>query len=822
MGINKINSESNWGEAAANLNNNFDTLNADILKIKDATTRNKGYFATSENLFSALPSAKVGDVAFVGAEYPYAVYRWDGIGWANNGEVGGESVDLHEYPTKDELSAEISGLVVQETGDGEGVVMSQKAVSAKLSELESKISRFPIDLVGSVRKTNGTFSDDNGYRHSDFVSVKNIKSINVKGYSGTYVTMLAYYNANKSFIGFYDIANGRHDINVLVESLPQNTEYIVASGITGEENLLSLELEKSIISNINDLNSHIRELNKQKIYHTNADNILSAASSIPAEVRHSGLIVSIIENGKSIMYRFLGTDDLANSGWWYSHERFWRKIANVGDKKADETLFIKKGKRVTTYGTFVDSANFNCTDFLPIPQTKVLKGYFDFNQYCSPIAFFDREKKYISSYTPQYYYFQYFEISEIPENAAFVVFTQFVGNGDEVAGLYDMDMGVDIFQLNSHKETLLTNIGFFPKNPNLPQAYKPLAFLHASDVHGVSERYTNIGKVLEHYPNLKFAMITGDLISGNFAESFDAYNSAISETSKPIMFVLGNHDVGDVADLSLELNGTNEQCYNKFYAPYIDTWGVSYSPNKNYYYYDDAESKIRMICLFEYDNLFELNAEGTALKEVRIKRSYSQEQINWFINALTSLPADYGVIIAQHQAEDVRQEGTNDFCSPVIPINWGFDAFFEYKNYRWILPINRIVDAFINKKSINETINQLGGNVPTLSLVADFTSRDDNQEFICYIGGHQHNDYIGFLAHYPQQMQIQIGCSKYDTSAQDCKREEGTISQDYINLMSIDRNKKTIQIARFGCDTSYLLQDRKSISISYRNFLLSR
>lgn len=144
MGINKINSKSNWGEAAADLNSNFDTLNADILKIKDATTRNKGYFATAEDLFAALPSGQIGDVAFVGAEYPYAVYRWDGIEWANNGEVGGESVDMHEYATKDELSAEISGLVVQETGDGENVVMSQKAVSEKFIELDQYSTIYPL------------------------------------------------------------------------------------------------------------------------------------------------------------------------------------------------------------------------------------------------------------------------------------------------------------------------------------------------------------------------------------------------------------------------------------------------------------------------------------------------------------------------------------------------------------------------------------------------------------------------------------------------------------------------------------------------------
>ena len=195
MGINKINSKSNWGEAAANLNNNFDTLNADILKIKDATTRNKGYFATAEDLFAALPSGQIGDVAFVGAEYPFKVYRRDTYGWANTGEYGGESVDLHEYYTKDEVDEKtevlhveiseeidgvvtdiynslatqeqrinettdkkITGLVVQETGDGENVVMSQKAVSEKIGEVLSQVV-FDISEYNKVDDIPATYAD---------------------------------------------------------------------------------------------------------------------------------------------------------------------------------------------------------------------------------------------------------------------------------------------------------------------------------------------------------------------------------------------------------------------------------------------------------------------------------------------------------------------------------------------------------------------------------------------------------------------------------------------------------------------------------------
>ena len=177
MGLNKIDSATNWGQAAADINTNFETIAADVIKVKDATTRNKGYFATAEDLFAALPSGQIGDVAFVGAEYPFKVYRRDAYGWAETGEYGGESVDLHEYPTKEELNAKlstqeerineetdikISGVIVQETGDGEGVVMSQKAVSEKLAELGSEV-----DSVESVTNSlniisNETWNDSTG------------------------------------------------------------------------------------------------------------------------------------------------------------------------------------------------------------------------------------------------------------------------------------------------------------------------------------------------------------------------------------------------------------------------------------------------------------------------------------------------------------------------------------------------------------------------------------------------------------------------------------------------------------------------------------
>ena len=84
-----------------------------------------GYVATS----SALPSNKpVGTIYGVGpttdasGNPSYHIYVYDGSKWVNNG-----------------IFASITAGVVQETGDSETEVMSQKAVSTKLSELGSKL-----------------------------------------------------------------------------------------------------------------------------------------------------------------------------------------------------------------------------------------------------------------------------------------------------------------------------------------------------------------------------------------------------------------------------------------------------------------------------------------------------------------------------------------------------------------------------------------------------------------------------------------------------------------------------------------------------------
>jgi hypothetical protein len=103
MELSKIKKQTTWNDAASSINSNTQKIGQEIDKLKLATYKNKGYFATAESLVNAYPTASAGSIAYVGSSYPYAIYTWNGVTWVDSGETGGdETVDLGGYYTKEE------------------------------------------------------------------------------------------------------------------------------------------------------------------------------------------------------------------------------------------------------------------------------------------------------------------------------------------------------------------------------------------------------------------------------------------------------------------------------------------------------------------------------------------------------------------------------------------------------------------------------------------------------------------------------------------------------------------------------------------------
>lgn len=111
MELEQVKQQTTWNDASESINSNFAKVDIEIEKLKNVTTRDKGYYQTVEALVAAHPTASVGSRAFVGYVAPYAVYVWDKATskWVDTGEtITDATLDLGDYYTK----ADVDNLVL--------------------------------------------------------------------------------------------------------------------------------------------------------------------------------------------------------------------------------------------------------------------------------------------------------------------------------------------------------------------------------------------------------------------------------------------------------------------------------------------------------------------------------------------------------------------------------------------------------------------------------------------------------------------------------------------------------------------------------------
>lgn len=107
MELTKIKSKDiSWGYAAQSLNNNFDKIDADVEKLKYATSKVKGFFKTEEALNKLVPQANEGEIAYVGISSPYQIWEWTDGKWENTYKTEGSiNVNLSNYYDKSEVDS---------------------------------------------------------------------------------------------------------------------------------------------------------------------------------------------------------------------------------------------------------------------------------------------------------------------------------------------------------------------------------------------------------------------------------------------------------------------------------------------------------------------------------------------------------------------------------------------------------------------------------------------------------------------------------------------------------------------------------------------
>lgn len=342
---------------------------------------------------------------------------------------------------------------------------------------------------------------------------------------------------------------------------------------------------------------------------------------------------------------------------------------------------------------------------------------------------------------------------------------------------------------------------------------------HITDMHSDLIRFNNAMDLFEYYkPDC--VVHTGDTVYWNMTEDFHYMTLAFAETEIPAYICVGNHDTfmdkpntilprhecGVVLRNENGVSLTNEYIHHAFVD---DMKNVKGDENKNGYFYVDFEEKgIRLIVINDYEYFSE---------NVKVRNKYAilEKQINWLINVLKdACDRGLGVIIADHEGPGRVEMGKSTFCQRSKPYPFGIPKETTPS------VIADIIDAFKNAKALDMKYSYEDSGVD-VKVSCCF---DKKGEFICYLSGHNHADYVGYLEKYPDQLSLQMTISGGDLityqdelgeTCSDLPRIPGTVSEDCVNFYVIDREKREITIVRAGAYVNDKMEQRLFEKLSY-------
>ena len=340
--------------------------------------------------------------------------------------------------------------------------------------------------------------------------------------------------------------------------------------------------------------------------------------------------------------------------------------------------------------------------------------------------------------------------------------------------------------------------------------------VHVSDIHGDVTRFTSAFDFAD-YINADLLVNTGDNYFYVSTDGMLYHSNVVLSHKTDFANCLGNHDSYDTSVANI---------LAKNIAPFKDRYhyykgvdgGEPVLTDTAYYYKDLAAHNLRLIALNVYDGITYSNYLA------RI----SSEQINWFIDTLAATPAGYGVIVILHPIPHLVTPipGKLDFVDTTMSDNQTtMDSDYMTNGKITGMPLNKIIDAFIQRGTVSDSYTQKDVTKEadeTVSYEADFTNVAEGVEFICFLNGHTHRDYVGYVSDCEEnQLNINV-CSAAPLSqssgmktASDIMRDTNTANQDAFNVYTINRTTKVVGIARIGSNLNKDMTDRKVMYVSY-------
>lgn len=387
---------------------------------------------------------------------------------------------------------------------------------------------------------------------------------------------------------------------------------------------------------------------------------------------------------------------------------------------------------------------------------------------------------------------------------------QLISSGEILVTCEDLD----VIERNIDKDNIFATTKRVVKNAFVTSDNLNMAPIigHISDLHGDIQRAHNFFEYCK-WKGVDDCVVSGDsvLYSGN---GIDYMFDAASDVNQHITFAMGNHE-------ALGTSAAEGAMFNRYLVGRVNALEYYKAENtitdRAYYYHDIDEKKLRIIALNQYDG----GVYGGSGKGGRI----SQGQINFLINALANTPIGYCVVITMHCQEDsiTMPETFAKFISS-RPNGYAADGFYVSESR----PIKQIVDAFIGRTTYTGSYTQIfAENEETVTINADFTNVDASIEFICYLTGHRHRDYVGYVDDTTnKQLLIQVtsgnahvvaasGSSYAFSGEDDLPRFGRGVTQDAFNIYAIDRSAKSVRIMRVGSSMNYEYRLRDFLVASY-------
>ena len=303
-----------------------------------------------------------------------------------------------------------------------------------------------------------------------------------------------------------------------------------------------------------------------------------------------------------------------------------------------------------------------------------------------------------------------------------------------------------------------TRSEFFKSKFNDP--FKPLTFVHLSDVHFVLEAWNRMVEYVNHYHEfIQFAIHTGDYCGNSQAVYSDCYGEG-DPCVRPILNCVGNHDT---IKTKFETERQPKETTHALLFNHTEDWNVTFldCPHSMSYHKDFDDSNVRLIVLDLYYDL-------------ELQQKWLQELLD------EAKEKGLCVITAMHQpTAEVRDTYGVTFHTP------------------------------------NDYETLCGAHAPIVfeAQIAKFIQSGGCH--VCNLAGHLHHDRFGLTD--AGVLNVCVPCATNWEKWCDGKRVKGTRTFDCFNVVSIDANLGHLKLVRIGDNVDHHLRVKRALCFDYKN-----